>query len=545
MGVATRGSATVRGGSLVLFSIWLGFGVLMLAISRYDLGGVIWHVYLPGVLLTLFFVAGLVASRRFTAVWDHGFVPTIPIPGWMWIGVVGGVLAAIVLSVHGPIPTAAAVWLGCWALGTAYALSILTEGDVFRRAVAWPIWITIFLIALLLGTIGIGAMADNASILTVIFYLALLLFTFHVWFVLPFSLYQAAATEEVSSSAVLPPIDVLIPAYQEKGVVGDCIEAVLNTTYPEEKMNILVIDDGSTDGTFEEAAQFRDRNVRVIRRKNGGKPRALNLGIQCTTNPVVVTVDADSRPEPRTIGRMVRQLQANPEVGALSAAVLPINDTSVIGALQRLEYAVSNTNRRAYSAFGAVPVVPGCCGVYRRAALEDVWGYDPDTVTEDFDITVKLLKAGWIVRHGAGTVWTIAPSGWRALWRQRLRWYRGGFQTIRKHREVLRSPQYGYLHALTLPVRTVSQLFTPLASFVILGAVVWGLVTGPSTYLLVLLALFFMLTMQIGAFTVVLEDEPWWTVAYAPFLFVGYKHFVDATVGIGSIRAMLTDTTDW
>lgn len=572
---------------VVLLAIWTGFGALVAAIARLDPGRIPLAIYVPGVAAMLAFAVGLLASRRWESVWKRGFLPTVPVPGWLWVA--GALLAAVsvVLSVAVRVPPRGVLWLGLGCAGASYAaVTVLgaaaptVDLDWLQRTLSVPSWLVLGAAAAVVTAVVIGVVVQGA-LLTAVFLLALLLFAFHVWFVLPLSLYHAVGSDsgatrplgtdggsgagvesdggsgaspesaagtapgvEANGGSIegssLPPVTVLVPAFDEEGLIGDCVESILASDYPSSLLEVVVIDDGSTDGTYEEAAQYRDRGVRVLHRENGGKHAALNMGLQCTSSPIVATVDADSRPLPDAIRRSVRELDANPRLGALSASVLA-KTGGILDRLQHVEYALSNTNRRAYSVFGAVPVVPGCLGVYRREALEDVWGYDPDTVTEDFDLTVKLLRNGWDVRHGPSAVETVVPGGLRSLWRQRLRWYRGGLETLRKHRDVFREPRYRYLHALSMPTRLASQLFGPVASFAILGAVLWGFLTGPSTYLLVVVGIFLALTTLITLFSLVLEDEPLSYVIYAPLLFVGYKHFVDATVGVGTVRAFCAD----
>lgn len=537
----SSGGSRRRRAVAVLSVTWIAFGAVVWILFAVDPVAIAAIAFVPGLALAVLFGVGLIAARRWDVVWRRAFAPTIAVPGWIPLGVLLAAIGVVFASTTGQTDVDGYLWIGVFCTSGSYLTVRSTRIDRLLDAVSWPVWMALTVaIVLVFGAFGIALTAGTP--LTVVFFLALLLFAFHVGFVLPVSLYQYGWVDDPPAEpTTYPSVSVLIPAYNEAGFVGECIEAVLASEYPDEHMEVIVIDDGSTDGTAAEAAAYRDRGVKLFRRDNGGKHAALNFGLQCASGSVIVTVDADSRPEPDAISRMVAQLEADPSIGGLSAAVIVGNDDGFLTRLQRAEYAVCNTNRRAYSVFDAVPVVPGCLGVYRREALDDVWGYDPDTVTEDFDLTVKLLKRGWAVRHGVGVVRTIAPSSWKTLWRQRLRWYRGGIETLIKHRDALLRPEYRYLHALSLPARLVSHLFTPVASVVILTAVVWGLVVTPSTYLLVLCLLFFALTWFIALFSVVVEDEPVRTLAYAPLLFVGYKHFVDCAIGVGTIRAFVAN----
>jgi len=524
----------------LLSAIWLTYGAFLWTLFTTGPIGLPISLFLSGLVLTVLFVGGLVATKRWNAVWRWTFSPTVGVPGWVWVGGATAVVGATALSFVRPVRADHVIWIIGLFFGSSYAAASVTRRTRLRTVVPWPGWVTL----------GVGAaVAVVAAVfvgqvwtpMTAIVLVALVLFTFYLLFILPVALYHWIHETDDELSAPYPKLSVLIPAYNEEGNIGDCIESVLETTYPSDRLEIVVVDDGSTDGTYAEATAYRDRGVKVFQRDNGGKSAALNLGLRCSAGSVVVTVDADSRPKPTAIERMVAQLQAEPSIGALSAAVIPIPEDGLINSLQRVEYAMSNTDRRAHSVFGTVPIVPGCMGVYRREALEDVWGYDPDTMTEDFDITVQLLKQGWTVRHGSGIVGTIVPSDWQTLWRQRLRWYRGSVETIRKHWDVLRTPGYRYLHALAMPRQLVPHLFSPVGSFVILAAVVWGFLTGPSTYLLALVGLCLLLTMLASLFSLLIEDEPLGAFIYSPLLFIGYKHFIDLTLAVGGVRAFVAD----
>ena len=524
-----------------LVATWLVFFVVLWLIFVVEPVVLPVWFYVPGVFFTLVFGLGLVASKRSDFVWQHTFDSMIRIPRWVWISSTATASTVLFISIAYPLVLEHVLWLGIFIGGIAYLSVVASRKSYFRQAIPWPLWIVITSVLALGVVVGLSIAVGPNAILSLIFFFALILFSFHVWVILPLTFYQSRIERDDWRPSTYPSVSVLIPAYNEEGYVGDCIESVLDSTYPSAKTEIVVIDDGSTDGTLEEASAYREQGVRVFHRDNGGKHAALNFALQCSTGDVVVTIDADSRPEPTAIEKMVGQLVSDSSIGGLSATVLAENDRTVIEGLQRVEYAISNTNRRAYSLFGAVPVVPGCLGVYRREALEDVWGYDPDTITEDFDLTVKLLKNGWTVRHGTGLVWTIVPDGWKSLWRQRLRWYQGGFETLRKHKDVLRAPRHQFLHALSLPARLVSHLLGPIMSFVILFAVVLGFLTQPSVYLVSLVVLFFLLTGLTTLYSIIIEREPVREVAYAPLLFIGYKHFVDCTIGVGTVRAFLGD----
>ncbi len=204
-----------------------------------------------------------------------------------------------------------------------------------------------------------------------------------------------------------------------------------------------------------------------------------------------------------------------------------------------------NIYRRALDYFGIVMVVPGCLGAYRREVLDEVFAYDPDTLTEDFDVTMKVLRAGYRVTVSDARVYTEAPSTWADLHRQRLRWYRGNYMTILKHWSVVTDGSYGYLNRIALPFRLVEMFFIPVASFVVLAYIGWLALTG---YLVTVLAVFVFFTsivLLIAALGIQIEGEDWRLLVYAPLLVIGYKQFHDA-LNLRCLLDVLTDRDlDW
>jgi cellulose synthase/poly-beta-1,6-N-acetylglucosamine synthase-like glycosyltransferase len=240
-----------------------------------------------------------------------------------------------------------------------------------------------------------------------------------------------------------PGVSILVPAFNEARVLDRALESLVRLDYPE--YEIVVIDDGSTDATLEVAKEWEGRaagvEVRVVTRRNGGKARALNLGIEVSRHPFVMAMDADSRIEPRTLKAAIPHFR-DPIVGAVAGNVKVENRVSLLTWLQALEYVEGlNMPRRAQGFLATVNIVPGPVGVFRREALEEVGGYDTDTFAEDADLTLKLVTRGWKVYYEEEAVaWTLAPESWLDLVQQRYRWTRGLLQAVGKRKGVLLRP---------------------------------------------------------------------------------------------------------
>ncbi|MFI7153045.1 bifunctional polysaccharide deacetylase/glycosyltransferase family 2 protein [Nonomuraea sp. NPDC050022] len=234
-----------------------------------------------------------------------------------------------------------------------------------------------------------------------------------------------------------PPVTVIVPAYNEEAGIQATVRSLADTTY-QGGLEILVIDDGSTDATAELAAGLGLANVRVIRQRNGGKPAALNTGIAAAGHELIIMVDGDTVFEPATIGHLVRQL-SDPTVGAVSGNTKVGNRRGMIGRWQHIEYVIGfNLDRRAFEQLDCMATVPGAIGAFRRSALVALGGVSTDTLAEDTDLTMALCRAGWrVVYEEKALAWTEAPTTLGQLWKQRYRWCYGTMQAMWKHRRAV------------------------------------------------------------------------------------------------------------
>ncbi len=262
-----------------------------------------------------------------------------------------------------------------------------------------------------------------------------------------------------------PTVTVVVPAYNEEQVVCRTVESLLAQQYPA--LEIVVVDDGSTDGTFAAlTAAFRGHpQVRVFRKANGGKASALNFGVERSTGEIIVALDADTLFATGTIASLVARL-ADPRVGAVAGNAKVGNRINLITRWQAIEYVTSqNIDRRAFALLNCITVVPGAVGAWRRELILQGGGFSADTLAEDQDLTLALLRRGWRVAYADDAIaFTEAPDTLRTLARQRFRWSFGTLQCAWKHRDVLFHPSYGTLGLVGMPNIWIFQLLFPLIS---------------------------------------------------------------------------------
>jgi peptidoglycan-N-acetylglucosamine deacetylase len=289
---------------------------------------------------------------------------------------------------------------------------------------------------------------------------------------------EGAGTEREGAD-YQPFVSVIVPAYNEEKVIAQTIDSLLGSTYP--KLEIIVVDDGSSDRTSAVVAQrfSNEPRVRLFNIPNCGKADALNYGLRYAQGEVIVGLDADTHFEKETIGMLARHF-ADPRVGAVAGNVKVGNRNNLITRWQALEYITSqNLDRRAFAALNCITIVPGAVGACRRSLLDQCGGWVSDTLAEDQELTLQIRRLGYqIVYEEDAIAWTEAPETVRDLAKQRFRWSFGTLQCMWKHRDALFRPKYGALGFIAMPNVLVFQIIFSLISPVIDLMLIWSFVSA-------------------------------------------------------------------
>lgn len=232
-----------------------------------------------------------------------------------------------------------------------------------------------------------------------------------------------------------PGVTILVPAFNEAAVIASCVEALRAVDYPS--LEVLILDDGSTDDTAATAAQAAgsDPHIEIVPDPvNRGKADRLNLGFARARHELVIVTDADTHMHPRAAKLLVSRLVRSPRIAAVAGGPHVTNRRSVLAGLQILETAsIVGLIRRTQALIGRVGVVAGVLGLFRRDAVLGVGGYDGTMATEDIDLSWRLLLAGWQTTfEPQALVGMEVPSTLRSLWAQRCRWARGQGEVMRK-----------------------------------------------------------------------------------------------------------------
>ncbi|PZR32742.1 glycosyltransferase [Caulobacter segnis] len=362
-------------------------------------------------------------------------------------------------------------------------------------------------------------------------------------------------------SANGPLVSVLIPCFNEEKVIAASVARILESDW--KNLEVLVLDDGSKDRTADEVRKHfaDDPRVTLLSFENGGKARAVNRGLAVAKGEYVVALDADTLFPRETIGRLARWFQ-DPDIGAVAGNAIVGNRVNIVTRWQALEYVTAqNLERRALSALGAVTVVPGAVGAWRKSVLDALGGYPADTLAEDQDLTIACQRAGWKVAFDPeARAYTEAPDTVGGLLKQRFRWSFGTLQCVWKHRAAMFSAKAPVLGFVALPQIWLFQIILAVAAPLVDLAVVWSLISGlygaiahpvewrPDDMLLGLTywAIFIAVDLSAGALGMALEKKaPWADLPFLPVQRFGYRQLMYYVVVKSVVMAVRGGRVGW
>jgi cellulose synthase/poly-beta-1,6-N-acetylglucosamine synthase-like glycosyltransferase/peptidoglycan/xylan/chitin deacetylase (PgdA/CDA1 family)/spore germination protein YaaH len=269
-------------------------------------------------------------------------------------------------------------------------------------------------------------------------------------------------------------VSIIVPAYNEERLVVRTVETLLASQGVT--FEIIVVDDGSTDNTAAAIEQrfANDPRVRLLKQANAGKAEALNAGIRIAHEDIIVALDADTLFTEQTVARLAAHF-VDPKIGAVAGNAKVGNRINLLTRWQALEYVTAqNLDRRAFELLNCITVVPGAVGAWRRSAVTAAGGFLGDTLAEDADLTMRIVRHGYrVVYEQRAMAYTEAPQTFGAFVKQRFRWMYGTLQACWKHRDILLRRKGGALGCIALPNVILFQIAFPLVSPVMDFTMLW------------------------------------------------------------------------
>ncbi len=270
----------------------------------------------------------------------------------------------------------------------------------------------------------------------------------------------------------LPRVAVVVPCFNEGTTIEGTVRSLLALSYPKEKLEILIVDDGSTDNTMAIAEGFKNEpQVRIYHKENGGKHTAMNVGLAHTDAELIDCLDADSIVSPDALMR-IAPLFADQRIAAVTPGIHVKEPKNLLQHMQNVEYRLSLFNRYITAALGAVFITPGPFSIFRASAVKELGGWRYGHSTEDMEMALRMQNAGyWIANAPAATVHTSTPFTFKHLYRQRVRWTYGWLRNAIDYRHMIGSPRFGNLGLIVLP----TAIFSIGAGIFFFARIAWGM----------------------------------------------------------------------
>lgn len=258
-----------------------------------------------------------------------------------------------------------------------------------------------------------------------------------------------------------PFFSAIVPAYNEEKSIEMTLQSLVNLEYPAEKMEIIVVNDGSTDRTKEIVELFVQEHLShkiiLLNQKNQGKAAAMNYGLKIATGEFFACLDADSGVSSNALQAMLPLFEDNDNVAAVCPLIKVKKPRNVLEKVQWYEYIINMFHRFLNAKLNCLHVTPGPFSVYRTQIIRDIGGFDEHTITEDLEIAIRLQIHHYQILHTFDAiVETVAPATWKALFRQRVRWYKGATDNTIQYKELVFNKKYGDFGLMRMPTVVLS-----------------------------------------------------------------------------------------
>lgn len=367
------------------------------------------------------------------------------------------------------------------------------------------------------------------------------IFALGLMIVLLLTYYEAKPTPKAGKGGTLPMVSVIVPSYNSKGTIMACINSIKASDYPG-KMEIIVVDDGSTDGSKEMLGHVPGIHFMVLE-KNLGKSGAINSALKIAKGEVIACVDSDSYPEPDALREAITMLMSDERIGIVTCFIQAANPNNIFKKLQAIEYMTGFGFFHIAARFlDAISVAPGPTSIFRKSALDRIGGFDEGNITEDLEIAWRMRKYGYRIEYNPHAVsYTEVPETLGHLMKQRVRWYRGKFFNVEKHSDVLFNPKYGLFSMFFLPVSFSAELSGVVLSFSFIYIIANQLLWAAQYYSSVIALGGSLFLSSGGAITISMSAlvmslilvSPWFIVVYLSYLMAGKKF------GLGEIPVII------
>lgn len=262
---------------------------------------------------------------------------------------------------------------------------------------------------------------------------------------------------EPARAAFVPSVAIIVPCFNEEKTIAGTLESLLALTYPHDKLEIIVVDDGSRDNSLAIAKRYeQDSRIRVFHKENGGKHTAMNYALEHTNADLIGCLDADSFVDTEALLNIVPVFENLP-VAAVTPGIHVKEPKNLLQHMQKVEYRLSVFNRFVLAALGSVFITPGPFSIFRTSVVKELGGWRHGHATEDLEMALRIQRAGHLIANApAASVHTTTPRTLKGLFRQRVRWTYGFLRNAIDYRDMIGNRTYGNLGIIVLPLALIS-----------------------------------------------------------------------------------------
>jgi cellulose synthase/poly-beta-1,6-N-acetylglucosamine synthase-like glycosyltransferase len=256
-----------------------------------------------------------------------------------------------------------------------------------------------------------------------------------------------------------PSVTVIVPCWNEEATIGGTIDSLLALDYPADKVQIILVDDGSTDNTWHVMQHYIGHpQITAFTKENGGKHTAMNLGISKTTTEFVGCLDADSFVDPQALKRIMTYFE-NKEVMAVAPAIIVTKPKNLIQRIQKIEYNWAIYTKKMLGLNNAIHVAPGPFSIFKTEVFAKIGNFRSAHNTEDMEIAYRMQANHMKIEHANDAfVYTVTPNTVKKLYKQRLRWIYGFIQNTIDYRRLLFKKEFGNFAFFTVPSGVLSVI---------------------------------------------------------------------------------------
>jgi cellulose synthase/poly-beta-1,6-N-acetylglucosamine synthase-like glycosyltransferase len=262
--------------------------------------------------------------------------------------------------------------------------------------------------------------------------------------------------EEYHKLTHFPTVTIAVPCWNEERTLALTLDSLITLDYLKDKLFVVIVDDGSTDGTLGIAKTYEEKYpglITAIYKENGGKHTAVNLALARSTSDLFGCLDADSFVAPHTLKTIVSYFENNTDIMAVTPCIHIRKPKTFVQRMQAVEYLMGVFVRKAFGSLDAIQVTPGPFSIFKKEVFEKIGNYHKAHNTEDFEITLRMHKAHLkIANSHKALVYTVGPSTVRGYFYQRLRWARGFLENAIDYRDIFFKKEYGNFGMFTLPM---------------------------------------------------------------------------------------------